>query len=65
MCMICPACGAIAEYNAYYDRATCTRCAWESEKMEILLSPKSETGKVSKKNDFHKMMYALGAVSQG
>lgn len=27
---ICPKCGAIAEYNAYYGRTTCTRCPWES-----------------------------------
>ncbi len=32
MCKICPKCGAIAEYNAYYGRTTCTRCSWESEK---------------------------------
>lgn len=32
MCKICPKCGAIAEYNAYYGRVTCTRCTWESEK---------------------------------
>lgn len=30
---ICPKCGAIAEYNAYYNRITCTRCNWESETM--------------------------------
>lgn len=30
----CPKCGAIAEYNAYYGRITCTSCNWESEKME-------------------------------
>lgn len=29
---ICPQCGAIAEYSAYYDRITCTRCSWESDK---------------------------------
>ena len=28
---ICPKCGSIAEYNAYYGRITCTSCAWESE----------------------------------
>lgn len=33
MYKICPACGAIAEYNAYYGRVTCTRCNWESEKI--------------------------------
>lgn len=26
---ICPKCGAIAEYNSYYGRITCTRCEWE------------------------------------
>lgn len=33
MCEICPKCGGIAEYNAYYERITCTRCSWESEKI--------------------------------
>lgn len=28
---ICPKCGAIAEFNAYYGRATCTRCSWEDK----------------------------------
>ena len=32
MCKICPKCGGIAEFNAYYGRVTCTRCSWESEK---------------------------------
>ena len=32
MCKICPKCGAIAEYNAYYSRTTCTSCSWESAK---------------------------------
>ncbi len=36
MCKICPKCGAIAEYNAYYGRTTCTRCSWESEKRKII-----------------------------
>lgn len=31
----CPKCGAIAEYNAYYGRTTCTRCDWESEKQGL------------------------------
>ncbi len=35
MCRICPECGGIAEYNAYYKRVTCTRCNWESEQMTI------------------------------
>ena len=30
---ICPKCGAIAEYNAYYNRITCTSCNWESGTM--------------------------------
>ena len=34
MCKICPKCGAIAEYNAYYGRTTCTRCEWESEEQQ-------------------------------
>lgn len=33
MCKICPKCGGIAEFNAYYGRITCTRCVWESEKI--------------------------------
>ena len=36
MCKICPKCGAIAEYNAYYGRTTCTRCSWESEKYKTI-----------------------------
>jgi len=36
MCKICPKCGAIAEYNAYYGRTTCTRCSWESEKSKTV-----------------------------
>lgn len=28
---ICPKCGAIAEFNAYYGRTTCTRCSWEDK----------------------------------
>ena len=34
----CPKCGAIAEYNAYYGRITCTSCNWESEK-KVLIKP--------------------------
>lgn len=30
--VICPKCGAIAEYNAYYNRYTCTRCTHEWSK---------------------------------
>ena len=36
----CPKCGAIAEYNAYYGRITCTSCNWESEKKESLSQQK-------------------------
>lgn len=28
---ICPKCGAVAEFNAYYGRVTCTRCNWEGK----------------------------------
>lgn len=28
---ICPKCGAVAEFNAYYGRITCTRCNWEDK----------------------------------
>lgn len=33
---ICPNCSAIAEWNAYYGRFTCTRCTyeWEPDKKE-------------------------------
>lgn len=34
----CPKCGAIAEYNAYYGRITCTSCKWESEKKVLIKS---------------------------
>lgn len=40
MCRICPKCGGIAEFNAYYERVTCTRCSWESEKTNIKDSQK-------------------------
>lgn len=43
MCKICPKCGAIAEYNAYYSRTTCTSCSWESAKRK---ESKSEIRKV-------------------
>lgn len=44
MCKVCPKCGAIAEYNAYYGRTTCTRCAWESEKSSnVRFRRKSQT----------------------
>ena len=32
MYQICPKCGSIAEYNAYYGRYTCVNCSWQSEK---------------------------------
>ena len=38
MCKICPTCGAIAEYNAYYGRITCTRCVWEGKREQITIS---------------------------
>ena len=28
---ICPKCGAIAYFDAYYNRVVCTQCPWESE----------------------------------
>lgn len=31
---ICPKCGAVAEFNAYYGRTTCTRCSWEDKESE-------------------------------
>ena len=31
---ICPKCGAVAEFNAYYGRITCTRCNWEDKESE-------------------------------
>ena len=31
----CPKCGAIAEYNAYYGRITCTSCNWEGNKEDL------------------------------
>lgn len=43
MCKICPQCGAIAEFNAYYGRVTCTRCNWESEKSKLTVQSKSVT----------------------
>lgn len=43
MCKICPKCGGIAEYNAYYGRTTCTRCDWESEKEKSESSGKFST----------------------
>ena len=33
---ICPKCGSVAEYNAYYGRVTCTRCTWEGPKEDLL-----------------------------
>lgn len=40
MCKICPQCGAIAEFNAYYGRVTCTRCNWESKKSKLTVQSK-------------------------
>lgn len=42
MCKICPQCGAIAEFNAYYGRVTCTRCNWESEESKLTAQSKKE-----------------------
>lgn len=36
MIITCPKCGAIAEYNSYYGRITCTRCDWESEDRQLI-----------------------------
>lgn len=33
---ICPKCGAVAEFNAYYGRTTCTRCNWKDKESEPL-----------------------------
>lgn len=33
---ICPKCGAVAEFNAYYGRGTCTRCNWEDKEGDEL-----------------------------
>ena len=33
---ICPKCGAVAEFNAYYGRVTCTRCNWEDKEGDEL-----------------------------
>ncbi len=32
----CPKCGAIAEFNSYYGRTTCTRCDWENVEQDQL-----------------------------
>ena len=34
MIYICPKCGAIAEWNAYYGRYTYTRCTGEAKKLK-------------------------------
>lgn len=31
--IVCPVCGHIIEYNAYYGRYKCTSCEWESGKV--------------------------------
>mgnify|MGYP000870473686 CR=1 FL=1 len=63
MCKICPQCGAIAEFNAYYGRLTCTRCNWESEKSKLTVQSKSVTYYVIKfvwkdSNNFVQTSYA-------
>ena len=63
MCKICPQCGAITEFNAYYGRVTCTRCNWESEKSKLTVQSKSVTHYVIKfvwkdSNNFIQTTYA-------
>lgn len=63
MCKICPQCGAITEFNAYYGRVTCTRCNWESEKSKLTVQSKSVTHYVIKfvwkdSNNFVQTNYA-------
>ena len=63
MCKICPRCGAITEFNAYYGRVTCTRCNWESEKSKLTVQSKSVTYYVIKfvwkdSNNFVQTNYA-------
>nr|DAD55827.1 MAG TPA: zinc ribbon domain protein [Bacteriophage sp.] len=63
MCKICPQCGAIAEFNAYYGRVTCTRCNWESEKSKLTVQSKFMTYYVIKfvwkdSNNFIQTTYA-------
>lgn len=48
MYKICPKCGKIAEYNAYYGRYTCTSCVWESEKVIKTFSLRNSSGNVRK-----------------
>ena len=40
---ICPKCGSIAEYNAYYGRITCTKCTWEESKEDMLTKYRHNT----------------------
>lgn len=63
MCKICPQCGAIAEFNAYYGRVICTRCNWEGEKSKLTVQSKSVTHYVIKfvwkdSNNFIQTTYA-------
>lgn len=57
MCKICPKCGAIAEYNAYYERITCTRCSWESDKKKAITSTY-----VVKSHSLEKLKRAVGGA---
>ena len=57
MCKICPKCGAIAEYNAYYERITCTRCSWESDKKKAITSTF-----VVKSHSLEKLKRAVGGA---
>ncbi len=51
MCKICPKCGSIAEFDAYYNRIICTRCEWESEKVkQIKFTKKINQVNISQSN---------------
>lgn len=64
MCKICPQCGAIAEFNAYYGRVTCTRCNWESEESKLTVQSKSVTHYVIKFvwKDFNNFILLVGKL---
>ena len=51
MCRICPNCGSIAEYDAYYGTVVCTRCNWESEKLES--TSEKYLGKTKNQKDYN------------
>lgn len=52
---ICPMCKAIAEYNAYYGRLTCTKCNWESKKTSIKYIVQGEYARKIETREFVKM----------